>query len=213
MSENEKGYYIREFSNMTGLPQSKIRYYEKIGLFKVKRMKNGYRWFSPEDAFRVNAFRCLLQYGFSIEEAVRMLDEKQQTEQFEQSLKRQRYTLTHEKQLLSISSYARVIETAQFSFEKPELNPSYVCAIPASEEWRLGTYDRTHVHWMNLGKCIVYHRSLTREESVRKETFALLLDWMTAHGYHMREKMMILPGFLNLDGCGKDMETVILPVI
>ena len=100
MSENEKGYYIREFSNMTGLPQSKIRYYEKIGLFKVKRMKNGYRWFSPEDAFRVNAFRCLLQYGFSIEEAVRMLDEKQQTEQFEQSLKRQRYTLTHEKQLL-----------------------------------------------------------------------------------------------------------------
>ena len=39
MSENEKGYYIREFSNMTGLPQSKIRYYEKIGLFKVKRMK------------------------------------------------------------------------------------------------------------------------------------------------------------------------------
>ena len=45
MSENEKGYYIREFSNMTGLPQSKIRYYEKIGLFKVKRMKNGYRWF------------------------------------------------------------------------------------------------------------------------------------------------------------------------
>lgn len=271
MSENEKGYYIREFSNMTGLPQSKIRYYEKIGLFKVKRMKNGYRWFSPEDAFRVNAFRCLLQYGFSIEEAVRMLDEKQQTEQFEQSLKRQRYTLTHEKQLLeyrlqaldeaigllnmepgsdfsvqdvpdkiyvyasngrdfsvagqagetisrfvellSISSYARVIETAQFSSEKPKLDPSYVCAIPASEEWRLGTYDRTHVHWMNLGKCIVYHRSLTREESVRKETFALLLDWMTAHGYHMREKMMILPGFLNLDGCGKDMETVILPVI
>ena len=45
MSENEKGYYIREFSCMTGLPQSKIRYYEKIGLFKAKRMKNGYRWF------------------------------------------------------------------------------------------------------------------------------------------------------------------------
>ena len=122
-------------------------------------------------------------------------------------------TISRFVELLSISSYARVIETAQFSSEKPELDPSYVCAIPASEEWRLGTYDRTHVHWMNLGKCIVYHRSLTREESVRKETFALLLDWMTAHGYHMREKMMILPGFLNLDGCGKDMETVILPVI
>lgn len=97
-------------------------------------------------------------------------------------------TISRFVELLSISSYARVIETAQFSSEKPELDPSYVCAIPASEEWRLGTYDRTHVHWMNLGKCIVYHRSLTREESVRKETFALLLDWMTAHGYHMRKK-------------------------
>ena len=66
---------------------------------------------------------------------------------------------------------------------------------------------------MNLGKCIVYHRSLTREESVRKETFALLLDWMTATATICGKKMMILPGFLNLDGCGKDMETVILPVI
>ena len=270
MSENETGYYIREISCMTGLPQSKIRYYEKIGLFKAKRMKNGYRWFLPEDAFRVNAFRCLLRYGFSIEEAVRMLDEKQQSRQFEQSLLQQRESLTHEKQLLeyrlktldealdllnlkpgsdfciqdvpdrlyvhasygrdfsvaaqagetltrfaellSVSSYTRIIETAQFSQPGAETNPSYVNSIPVSEEWWLGDYDRTHVHRLNLGKCIVYHRSLTREESVQKETFAPLFDWMTAHGYRMREKMMIQPGFLNLDGCGTDMETVILPV-
>ena len=270
MDAAEKGYYIREFACMTGLPQSKIRYYEKIGLFRVKRMKNGYRWFTPEDAFRVNAFRSLLRYGFSIEAAIRMLDEKQQTAQFEQSLKTQRKTLTKEKQLLeyrlqalddalellnlkpgldfsiqdvpdklyvyasrgrdfsvaaqvsetitlfvellSISNYARIVDTAQFSNAEPEINPSYVSAIPASEEWRLGDYDPTHVHRLNLGKCLVYHRSLTREESVRKESFAPVLEWLTGHGYRMRGKMLILPAFLNLDGCGTDMETVILPV-
>lgn len=271
MSGTEKGYYIREFSSMTGLPQSKIRYYEKIGLFKVKRMKNGYRWFSPEDAFRVNAFRCLLQYGFSIEDAVRMLDEKQQTEPFLRSLRQQQETLNREKQLLeyrlqsleeaigllnlkpgsdfsiqdvpdklyvhasngrdfsvaaeagetisrfvellSVTNYTRIINTAQFSAPGEELDPSYVSAMPVSEERWLGEYDHTHVHRLNLGKCIVYHRSVTREESVRKETFAPLFDWMNAHGYRMREKMVIQPGFLNLDGCGTDMETVILPVI
>lgn len=270
MRTEEKGYYIREFSCMTGLPQSKIRYYEKIGLFRVRRMKNGYRWFTPEDAFRVNAFRSLLQYGFSIEDAVRMLDEKQKTDAFEQSLQRQQETLIREKQLLeyrlralsgamellnlkpgldfsiqdipdklyvhasngrdfsvaaqagktitrfvellSISNYARIVDTVQFASEEPELNPSYVSAIPASEEWRLGEYDHTHVHWLNLGKCLVYHRSLTREESVRKKSFAPMLDWLRNHGYRMHGKMMILPGFLNLDGCGTDMETVILPV-
>lgn len=270
MQKADKGYYIWEFSCMTGLPQGKIRYYEKIGLFKVKRMKNGYRWFTPEDAFRVNAFRSLLQYGFSIEDAVRMLDEKQKTETFEQSLRQQQETLSREKQLLeyrlqaldgaiallnlkpgldfsiqdipdklyvhasngrdfrvaaqagetitrfvellSISNYARIVDTAQFSNAEPELNPSYVSAIPASEEWRLGPYDPAHVHWLNLGKCLVYHRELTREESVRKESFAPMLDWLAAHGYRMHGKMMILPGFLNLDGCGTDMETIILPV-
>lgn len=270
MQTEEKGYYIREFSCMTGLPQSKIRYYEKIGLFKVRRMKNGYRWFTPEDAFRVNAFRCLLQYGFTVEDAARMLDEKQQSDTFEQSLRQQQEKLTREKQLLeyrlqaldgaiqllnlkegldfaiqdipdklyvhasngrdfsvaaqagetitrfvellSISNYARIVDTAQFSNGEDRLNPSYISAIPASEEWRLGEYDHTHVHWLNLGKCLVYHRSITREASVRKESFAPMLEWLQNHGYKMHGKMMILPGFLNLDGCGTDMETVVLPV-
>ena len=123
MSENEKGYYIREFSNMTGLPQSKIRYYEKIGLFKVKRMKNGYRWFSPEDAFRVNAFRCLLQYGFSIEEAVRMLDEKQQTEQFEQSLKRQRYTRQNPEKSCAVLTEERIAKLDEIGMRWKTRNP------------------------------------------------------------------------------------------
>ena len=63
-------YRIKEFAAMTGLPPSKIRFYEKHGLLSALRDDNGYRVFSPEDAFRSNAFRVLLQYGFTVERAV-----------------------------------------------------------------------------------------------------------------------------------------------
>lgn len=81
---------------MTGLPQSKIRFYEKHGLVLSDRQENGYRVFTPEDAFRSNAFRVLLQYGFGIDEAVAMLDAKQGTEDFKASLLGQQEKLRRE---------------------------------------------------------------------------------------------------------------------
>lgn len=89
-----KHYKISEFAAMVGLPQSRIRFYEKYGLFEVKRSKNGYRYYTPEDAFRVNAFRMLLQYGFTVERAIQMLDEKQSGDVFLNSLMTQKVCLT-----------------------------------------------------------------------------------------------------------------------
>ena len=94
-------YWMKEFSAMTGLPQSKIRFYEKHGLILSDRQENGYRVFTPEDAFKSNAFRVLLQYGFSIDEAVAMLDAKQGTEEFERSLLHQQEKLMHEADLIA----------------------------------------------------------------------------------------------------------------
>ncbi|NCO45819.1 MAG: MerR family DNA-binding transcriptional regulator, partial [Vibrio sp.] len=40
---------IGELAKRTGLSASKIRFYEKVGLFKtVKRKANGYRSYPPE---------------------------------------------------------------------------------------------------------------------------------------------------------------------
>lgn len=94
-------YKIKEFAAMTGLSQSKIRFYEKHGLLLSNRQENGYRVFTPEDAFKSNAFRVLLQYGFSIDEAIKMLDAKQGTEEFEHSLKNQYAKLTQEADLIA----------------------------------------------------------------------------------------------------------------
>lgn len=94
-------YRIKEFAAMTGFPQSRIRFYEKHGLVLSNREENGYRVFTPEDAFRSNAFRTLLQYGFGVDEAVAMLDAKQGTEEFERSLLDQQEKLRHEADLIA----------------------------------------------------------------------------------------------------------------
>lgn len=86
------------------------------GLVLSDRMENGYRVFTPKDAFRSNAFRVLLQYGFSISEAIEMLDAKQDTAEFRESLQEQRQKLERERILLDyrqrrIESMLDVLET------------------------------------------------------------------------------------------------------
>ena len=196
-------YRIKEFAAMTGLPPSKIRFYEKHGLLATRREENGYRVFSPKDAFRANAFRVLLQYGFTVEQAVAMLDAEQGTDDFKRSLEDQQAKLRREADLLryrlakidsalalidgggraaftlvdapdqlyvsasvgrdfgvsvenereialfydllSITSCARIIAKRDFDAPGETVDPSYVIAMPESEEHRLEGVDRAHV--------------------------------------------------------------------
>ena len=119
MSDNKPispHYTIGTFADMVGLPQSKIRFYERSGLLPVRKLENGYRYFLPEDAFRMNAFRVLRSYGFSVEDAIRLLEEKQSGDAFTQSLRDQREQLLMEQARLKsriehIDSTLRLIET------------------------------------------------------------------------------------------------------
>ena len=98
----ERTYKIGEFAAMTGMSPSKVRFYEKAGLFCAnEREENGYRVFTPQDAFRANAFRVLLQYGFTVEHAIEMLDAKQDSAEFEGSLRSQREILQRQIDLLN----------------------------------------------------------------------------------------------------------------
>ena len=265
-----KRYKISEFAAMVGLSQSKIRFYEKYGLFEVKRSRNGYRYYTPEDAFRVNAFRTLLQYGFTVERAIEMLDEKQAGEVFLNSLETQKAHLNQEIQLLnyrlhrldyaidlikfkpcsdfqvvdavdylyvhashgrdfsisienedliaclvellSISSYARIISRADFDGPGDCVNPSYIMVIPLSEIHMLPDPHDPRLHQLNMGKCLAFRRRATRDQSVHKSTFQKALDYMERHGYQMRSDFVIFPSFLNLDGEGQDVENVLIPI-
>lgn len=265
-----KRYKISEFSAMVGLPQSKIRFYEKYGLFQVKRNKNGYRYYTPEDAFRVNAFRTLLLYGFTVEHAIQMLDERQSGEVFLQSLEQQKIILNQEIQLLnyrlkrleytldlvksklcssfqvidmedylyvrasygrdftvsvenddlitefvellSITSYARIIPYLDFQDFEGSVNPSYVSALPLCEAHRLSDQHDKRIGRLKLGKCIRFQRYATRTQSVQKSTFSDAFTYMEEHGYQLRDDLVIFPSFLNLDGEGQDIETVLIPI-
>lgn len=263
-------YKISEFAKMVGLPQSKVRFYEKYGLLHVHKDTNGYRYFTHHDAFRVNAFRVLLQYGFSVEMAVQMLDEKQSGEEFVKSLEKQQeylqkqielmksrqvklnavtsllkegyenkfevkeiedflyvfasngldfsISVKNEKiiaqfaELLSITSYARIIKKDDLLSSEEIIHPSYTCAIPISKETYLDDYDKSMVNRLSLGKCIRFYRKKTREESARKDSFQELFNYIKENNYEIRGDILLLPTFLNLDGKGSDIEVLFVPI-
>lgn len=263
-------YKIKEFAAMTGLPQSKIRFYEKQGLLLSDRQENGYRVFTPEDAFRSNAFRVLLQYGFSVEQAVGMLDKKQGTEEFERSLLAQKNALLQEAdllkyrltkiesaldliqsdpsdgftlidapdqlyvnasigrdftisleneqaiaefyELLSITSCARIITKEDIESEAATLDPNYVITLAEPEQHRLSNEVLAKTKRLPLGKCFRFRRKVTRDESIQKETFTDLLEYLGSHGYRLRGDIILFPSFLNLDGQGSDIETLYVPI-
>lgn len=264
-------YKISEFAKMTGLPQSKVRFYEKKGLLHVHKDENGYRYFTPKDAFRVNAFRVLLQYGFTIEKAIQMLDEKQTGETFIKTLEEHKkeilnqielmdsrvsrldqvisllehgyenhieikevenflyvfaskgldFSISNENaetfarftDLMPISSNARIIKTDQLLKGEKIINPSYICGLPVSKESLLGNYDKTKVKQMHMGKCIRFYRQKTREESSKFESFIDLVEFVNKHQLKIRgEEILLLPTFLNLDGNGRDIEVLYVPI-
>ncbi|MBQ4086567.1 MAG: MerR family transcriptional regulator [Clostridia bacterium] len=61
-------YTIKEVSEMTGIPASTIRYYDKMGLLPfVERGPHGYRAFSRENLRTLRLVECLKSTGMSLE--------------------------------------------------------------------------------------------------------------------------------------------------
>ena len=270
-------YKIGEFAAMTGMSPSKIRFYEKAGLFSSSsREENGYRVFTPRDAFRANAFRVLLQYGFTVERAIEMLDARQDSAEFRGSLQEQRASLVREielleyrmqridgaldaledgarvhggessdfelldvddwvyveasrgndfsvsvenrheiavfYELLSVTGCSRILRKDDLLGSGDTIEPSYVVSMPAHEAWRLGDCDLSKLGRLEMGKCLRYRRCLSRAESLRRETFGPLFAYLERHGYHLRSDVLLLPMFMNLDGCGSDLETLLVPI-
>lgn len=262
--------HIKEFAAMTGLSQSKIRFYEKHGLLQTERQVNGYREFVPEDAFRSNAFLSLKKYGFSVEDAVRMLDERQRTEEFAASLRDKREEMLREiellryriqridqaldnmenepdescevvdvpdyfyvrashgrdfsaalgvareirdyYELLSVTACARIIGKEDLESNADVTDPSYIIAVPEPDIEKLPAETRANSERFALGRCIRFRRLATRAESAQKQSYAPLFDFMDQHGYRLHGDVLLVPLFLNLDGKGKDIEILFVPI-
>ncbi|MFB5268267.1 MerR family transcriptional regulator [Paenibacillus enshidis] len=66
---------IKKASQLTGLSEDTLRYYEKIGLLpRVQRMDNGRRTYSQEDLYKLQLINCLKKTGMPLEEMKPYLD-------------------------------------------------------------------------------------------------------------------------------------------
>lgn len=65
---------IGELAKRSGLTQSRIRYYERVGLLRlVDRRSNGYRVYPPEALVLLNLIDTAQIAGFSLDEIRRMV--------------------------------------------------------------------------------------------------------------------------------------------
>ena len=58
---------IKDFSRLTGIKQSTLRYYDDLGLFSpVLRAENGYRYYSPQQITTINSINLLHELDMPI---------------------------------------------------------------------------------------------------------------------------------------------------
>lgn len=70
-----KDYYqINEISKLYGIGLDSLRYYERIGVLKPLRGKNGYRLYSLNDIYKLNIIKDLRQLGMSMKQIKEYLD-------------------------------------------------------------------------------------------------------------------------------------------
>lgn len=66
-------YNIQQFSKMTGVSPSSLRFYERKGLFQISRTESNYRKYTYQDAFVVNKLKTYLEFGFSVSDAIDLI--------------------------------------------------------------------------------------------------------------------------------------------
>ncbi len=113
-------YTIKDMSELTGLPASTLRYYDKQGLLpNLKRDGNNIRIFSDEDYASLRLIDCLKRSGLSIKDIKKFIDMAGKDEALTGRLeifKKRREIL--KKELENLKSILGVIEYKCWYYEK-----------------------------------------------------------------------------------------------
>ena len=119
---------------MAALSPSAVRFYQKHGVIQPEQQPNGYFMYTKHDAFRINAFKMLLSYGFSIQEAVQLLDTEYDSPSFlgrleekEQHLELELVQIRHRLKMLR---HARTMLSGQYeTFEYDDFDTGYIARV------------------------------------------------------------------------------------
>lgn len=76
-------FKIGEFSKITQVAGSQLRYYDEIGLLNPAKIDEwtGYRYYSAQQIPRLNRILALKDLGLSLDQVRRMLDDDVSTEE------------------------------------------------------------------------------------------------------------------------------------
>src|SRR5699024_12779869 len=75
---NNKLYYIKEVSELTGISEQLIRKWEnRYQIVKPERLDNGYRIYTYEDIVTLKSLKNLRDQNYSLKDAVNIIAEKQ----------------------------------------------------------------------------------------------------------------------------------------
>lgn len=113
-------YTIKDMSELTGLPASTLRYYDKQGLLpNLKRDGNNIRIFSDEDYASLRLIDCLKRSGLSIKDIKKFIDMAGKDEALTGRLEifRKRREIL-KKELENLKSILGVIEYKCWYYEK-----------------------------------------------------------------------------------------------
>jgi putative AdoMet-dependent methyltransferase len=67
--------YIHQIAKRLNMTTRSIRFYEQIGLIRIRKQANGYRVFDENDAWRLQTIAALREVGMSIEDIRSVLDQ------------------------------------------------------------------------------------------------------------------------------------------
>ena len=113
-------YTIKDMSELTGLPASTLRYYDKQGLLpNLKRDGNNIRIFSDDDYASLQLIDCLKRSGLSIKDIKKFIDMAGKDEALTGRLEifRKRREIL-KKELENLKSILGVIEYKCWYYEK-----------------------------------------------------------------------------------------------
>lgn len=99
---------VNEFSKLIGIPDSKIRYYDRKGLISSDRKENNYRDYDMNDALNLYHAQMLRSFEMSVDDSVKAIGESFDTidrhmektiENLETEIKRKQILLTRLKEI------------------------------------------------------------------------------------------------------------------
>jgi len=144
-----KKYSIGHFAKSMGLNTQTLRYYEKLGIIRARKAKNGYRYYSGLDSRAIMESKRMASLGFSleeirdifvgstIEEYRRQLQKKQ--EEYEAKIERLQAVNYMQKAMLNscdeMCTFPDVVRV-----EKKPLEPAYFAGLTDQEELQEQSY-------------------------------------------------------------------------